>query len=86
MVIYKAMGYGLLAIAMSFGVGNLGTVLQACMALVGSMVGPLLALFCLGVFFSHATAPVCPLLSKGISKQLSTTVGIDDRLCFRSTY
>ena len=57
--IFKAMGYGLMAIAMSFGVGNLGTVLQACMALVGSMVGPLFALFCLGIFFRHTTAPVC---------------------------
>ena len=52
------MGYGLLAIVMSFGVGNVGTVLQASMALVGSMVGPLFALFSLGVFFPYATAPV----------------------------
>ena len=43
---------------MSFGVGNIGTVLQACMALVGSMVGPILALFSLGIFYPYATAPV----------------------------
>jgi hypothetical protein len=54
----KAMGYGLLSIVMSFGVGNVGTVLQASMALVGSMLGPLFALFSLGVFYPYATAPV----------------------------
>jgi hypothetical protein len=52
------MAYGLLSIVMSFGVGNAGTVLQATMALVGSMIGPLFALFCLGVFYPYATAPV----------------------------
>ncbi len=52
------MGYGLLSIVMSFGVGNVGTVLQASMALVGSMLGPLFALFSLGVFYPYATAPV----------------------------
>jgi len=53
------MGYGILAIAMSFGVGNAGTVLQASMALVGSMVGPLFALFSLGILFPFANALVC---------------------------
>lgn len=60
--VYKAMFYGLLAIAMSFGVGNAGTVLQASMALVGSMVGPLFALFVLGILYPCATAPVNDLL------------------------
>ncbi|CAG2120395.1 unnamed protein product, partial [Medioppia subpectinata] len=52
-----ALSYGLLAIAMSFGVGNAGTVFQASIALVGSMIGPLFALFTLGILYPYATAP-----------------------------
>lgn len=68
------MGYGLLAIAMSFGVGNAGTVLQASMALTGSMIGPLFGLFSLGIFFPYATAPVKHSLSEILSS-LSLVLG-----------
>ncbi|CAG2174567.1 unnamed protein product [Oppiella nova] len=49
--------YGLIAIALAFIVGNAGTVFQASISLVGSMVGPLFALFTLGVLYPYATAP-----------------------------
>ncbi|XP_054156937.1 sodium-coupled monocarboxylate transporter 1-like [Oppia nitens] len=71
-----AMCYGLLAIAMSFGVGNLGTVLQACMALVGSMVGPILGLYLLGIFYRRATAPgVLIAFILGVLISLSLSIG-----------
>lgn len=52
------MSYGLLSIAMSFGVGNFGTVLQASIGLVGATLGPLFAIFVAGVLFPFATAAV----------------------------
>jgi hypothetical protein len=63
--VLKALFYGLLAIGMSFGVGNAGNVLQASIGLVGSMVGPLFALFVLGILYPYATAPVVkPIVMK----------------------
>ena len=50
--------YGLLAILMAFAVGNAGTVLQASISLVGSMIGPLFALFILAVLYPYATEAV----------------------------
>ncbi|CAG2111396.1 unnamed protein product, partial [Medioppia subpectinata] len=71
-----AMGYGLLSIAMSFGVGNLGTVLQACMVLVGSMVGPLFAMFLIGIFFRYSTAPATLIgFILGVLASLSLSIG-----------
>lgn len=71
---FKAMSYGLLAIGMSFGVGNAGTVLQASMALVGSMVGPLFALFVLGILYPYATAPVKHTLFQSYKQLLIETI------------
>ncbi|BFZ26140.1 hypothetical protein BsWGS_29179 [Bradybaena similaris] len=49
--------YGALAIGMSFAVGNMeGTVLQASNSLIGSVVGPLTAMFSLGGFFPWANS------------------------------
>ncbi|XP_054159523.1 sodium-coupled monocarboxylate transporter 1-like [Oppia nitens] len=51
-----AMCYGLLAIAMSFGVGNAGTVMQVSLALTGSTSGPMFSLFIVGIFYPYATS------------------------------
>ncbi|CAM6000601.1 unnamed protein product, partial [Sphagnum balticum] len=53
---FIALSYGLLAIGIAFLVGRLGTVLQASYALSGSITGPLLGLFCLGIFIPCANA------------------------------
>lgn len=51
-----AMFYGLLAIGFSFVMGRLGTVMQASMAISGSLSGPLFGLFFLGMFFRCVNA------------------------------
>ncbi|KAJ6215650.1 hypothetical protein RDWZM_010150 [Blomia tropicalis] len=51
MVKLIAMGYGIAAIALSFGVGVFGTVLQASMSLSGSLNGPLFGLFSIAILF-----------------------------------
>lgn len=48
---FVAASYGILSIGLSFVVGRLGTVLQASIAISGSIRGPLLALFVLAFFF-----------------------------------
>ena len=53
-----AMAYGLLAIAMSFGVGSLGTVMQASMSLFGSMNGPLFGLFLIAMLCRFVNSKV----------------------------
>ena len=52
------MSYGLLTIVMAFGVGGAGTVLQASMALNGSILGSLFGFFVLAAFYPYATSPV----------------------------
>lgn len=51
-----AMFYGLLAISFSFVMGRLGTVMQASLALSGSLSGPIFGLFFLGMFFRCVNA------------------------------
>lgn len=51
-----AASFGLISLALAFFVGRLGTVLQASIALSGSIRGPLFALFCLGLFVPFANA------------------------------
>ena len=48
--------YGLISLGLAFFIGQLGTVLQASIALSGSTRGPLFALFCLGFFFPFVNA------------------------------
>lgn len=57
-------------------VGKLGTVLQASIAISGSIGGPLFALFCLGMFFpfTNAKGAVLGLIS-GVMFSLSIAVG-----------
>ncbi|CAG2163638.1 unnamed protein product [Oppiella nova] len=71
-----AMTYGLLAIGIAFVVGRLGTVLQASYALSGSITGPLLSMFCLGIFFPcvNAIGAISGLVS-GIGVCLVITTG-----------
>ena len=53
-----ALLYGVMTIAIAFIVGRLGTVLQASLSLSGSVIGPLFALFCLGIFFPFVNGRV----------------------------
>ncbi|KAH7644920.1 sodium-coupled monocarboxylate transporter 1-like protein 2 [Dermatophagoides farinae] len=71
-----ALGYGLLAIAMSFGVGSLGTVMQASMSLFGSMNGPLFGLFSIAVLcrFVNSKGAMAGFLC-GLAVSLSISLG-----------
>lgn len=51
-----AMGYGLLAIGLSYVVGSLGTVMQVSLSIVGSLNGPLFALFSIAILFRFVNA------------------------------
>ena len=52
----SALAYGLLCIALSFGVGSLGTVLQAGMSLSGSINGPIFGLFSMALLLRYINA------------------------------
>ncbi|KAM4867609.1 sodium-dependent multivitamin transporter isoform 1-T5 [Thomomys bottae] len=49
-----AFGYGLLCLGMAFISSQMGPVLQAAISIFGMVGGPLLGLFCLGIFFPCA--------------------------------
>ncbi|KAI1290201.1 Sodium-coupled monocarboxylate transporter 2 [Halotydeus destructor] len=69
--------FGILSICIAFTVGRLGTVLQGSMALSGAITGPLLAMFCLGIFvpFVNAKGAFLGLLT-GISCCLFISTGL----------
>ncbi|CAH2245431.1 sodium-dependent multivitamin transporter [Pelobates cultripes] len=46
-----ALGYGLLCLGMAYISSLMGSVLQAALSIFGMIGGPLLGLFCLGIFF-----------------------------------
>uniref|UniRef100_UPI00358F567E sodium-dependent multivitamin transporter-like isoform X1 n=1 Tax=Myxine glutinosa TaxID=7769 RepID=UPI00358F567E len=46
-----AFGYGLLCLAIAFIASYMGSVLQAAISIFGMLGGPLLGLFCAGIFF-----------------------------------
>jgi SSS family transporter len=73
---FIAAGYGVLSVGLAFIVGRLGTVLQASLALSGSLGGPLLALFCLALFcpFVNAKSAFVSLIS-GVAFSLFITIG-----------
>ncbi|XP_046518605.1 sodium-dependent multivitamin transporter isoform X2 [Equus quagga] len=52
-----AFGYGLLCLGMAYISSHLGPVLQAAISIFGMVGGPLLGLFCLGMFFPCANPP-----------------------------
>ncbi|XP_016160788.1 PREDICTED: sodium-dependent multivitamin transporter isoform X2 [Ficedula albicollis] len=58
-----ALGYGLLCLGMAYVSSMLGPVLQAAISIFGMVGGPLLGLFCLGMFFpcANPTCLLCPL-------------------------
>ncbi|XP_061845695.1 sodium-dependent multivitamin transporter isoform X2 [Colius striatus] len=77
-----AMGYGLLCLGMAYVSSMLGPVLQAAISIFGMVGGPLLGLFCLGMFFpcANSTGAVMGLLAGlamafwvGIGSLLSST-------------
>ncbi|XP_076188554.1 sodium-dependent multivitamin transporter isoform X2 [Aptenodytes patagonicus] len=51
-----ALGYGLLCLGMAYVSSMLGPVLQAAISIFGMVGGPLLGLFCLGMFFPCANS------------------------------
>ncbi|XP_012507959.1 PREDICTED: sodium-dependent multivitamin transporter isoform X2 [Propithecus coquereli] len=52
-----AFGYGLLCLGMAYISSQMGPVLQAAISIFGMVGGPLLGLFCLGIFFPCANPP-----------------------------
>ncbi|XP_066036309.1 sodium-dependent multivitamin transporter isoform X1 [Chamaea fasciata] len=60
-----AFGYGLLCLGMAYVSSMLGPVLQAAISIFGMVGGPLLGLFCLGMFFpcANPTGAVVGLLA-----------------------
>nr|XP_012643687.1 sodium-dependent multivitamin transporter isoform X1 [Microcebus murinus]XP_012643688.1 sodium-dependent multivitamin transporter isoform X1 [Microcebus murinus]XP_012643689.1 sodium-dependent multivitamin transporter isoform X1 [Microcebus murinus]XP_012643690.1 sodium-dependent multivitamin transporter isoform X1 [Microcebus murinus]XP_012643691.1 sodium-dependent multivitamin transporter isoform X1 [Microcebus murinus]XP_012643692.1 sodium-dependent multivitamin transporter isoform X1 [M len=52
-----AFGYGLLCLGMAYVSSQMGPVLQAAISIFGMVGGPLLGLFCLGIFFPCANPP-----------------------------
>lgn len=75
-----AMSYGLLAIALSFTVGSLGTVMQASMSLTGSLNGPLMGLFTLGMLFPFVNSKVDKFPVRSTKSLTSDLAGCNDRL------
>uniref|UniRef100_A0A4W4DZM5 Sodium-dependent multivitamin transporter n=1 Tax=Electrophorus electricus TaxID=8005 RepID=A0A4W4DZM5_ELEEL len=51
-----ALGYGLVCLAMAYIASLMGSVLQAALSIFGMIGGPLLGLFCLGMFFPWANS------------------------------
>ncbi|EHB14508.1 Sodium-dependent multivitamin transporter [Heterocephalus glaber] len=52
-----AFGYGLLCLGMAYISSQMGPLLQAAISIFGMVGGPLLGLFCLGMFFPCANPP-----------------------------
>ncbi|KAI7799953.1 solute carrier family 5 member 6a [Triplophysa rosa] len=51
-----ALGYGLVCLAMAYIASLMGSVLQAALSIFGMVGGPLLGVFCLGMFFPCANS------------------------------
>uniref|UniRef100_A0A4W5QM54 Sodium-dependent multivitamin transporter n=1 Tax=Hucho hucho TaxID=62062 RepID=A0A4W5QM54_9TELE len=51
-----AFAYGLVCLAMAYAASHMGSVLQAALSIFGMVGGPLLGLFCLGMFFPWANS------------------------------
>ncbi|KAK2092211.1 Sodium-dependent multivitamin transporter [Saguinus oedipus] len=72
-----AFGYGLLCLGMAYISSQMGPVLQAAISIFGMVGGPLLGLFCLGMFFPCANPPVSDASG---STAMCSGMGLGDRL------
>lgn len=70
-----ALGYGLLCLGMAYVSSMLGPVLQAAISIFGMVGGPLLGLFCLGMFFPCAN-PVGAIVGLLAGLAMAFWVGI----------
>ncbi|XP_074847668.1 sodium-dependent multivitamin transporter isoform X3 [Carettochelys insculpta] len=75
-----ALGYGLLCLGMAYFSSMLGPVLQAALSIFGMVGGPLLGLFCLGMFFpcANPTGAISGLLA-GLA--MAFWIGIGNLVC-----
>uniref|UniRef100_A0A8C8AWE5 Sodium-dependent multivitamin transporter n=1 Tax=Otus sunia TaxID=257818 RepID=A0A8C8AWE5_9STRI len=70
-----ALGYGLLCLGMAYVSSVLGPVLQAAISIFGMVGGPLLGLFCLGMFFPCAN-PTGAIVGLLVGLAMAFWVGI----------
>uniref|UniRef100_A0A3P9Q786 Solute carrier family 5 member 6a n=1 Tax=Poecilia reticulata TaxID=8081 RepID=A0A3P9Q786_POERE len=70
-----ALAYGLVCLAMAYVASIMGSVLQAAFSIFGMVGGPLLGLFCLGIFFPWAN-PVGAVVGLAAGLAMAFWVGI----------
>ncbi|KAK6489633.1 solute carrier family 5 member 6a [Huso huso] len=60
-----ALAYGIICLAMAYIASQMGSVLQAALSIFGMVGGPLLGIFCLGIFFpwANSTGAITGLLT-----------------------
>ncbi|XP_069188022.1 sodium-dependent multivitamin transporter [Procambarus clarkii] len=86
-----ALGYGFLAVGLAFLAGNLGGVLQAAIAVISSVAGPLLAVFLMALFMPFTNSKgACTALIVGTGVALgfsfgATAIGLQPELLPTST-
>nr|XP_053635005.1 sodium-dependent multivitamin transporter-like [Cherax quadricarinatus] len=86
-----ALGYGFLAVGLAFLAGNLGGVLQAAIAVISSVAGPLLAVFIMALFMPFTNSKgACAAMIVGTAVALgfsfaATSLGIIPELLPTST-
>uniref|UniRef100_A0A665V1C3 Sodium-dependent multivitamin transporter n=1 Tax=Echeneis naucrates TaxID=173247 RepID=A0A665V1C3_ECHNA len=70
-----ALAYGLVCLAMAYLASIMGSVLQAAFSIFGMVGGPLLGLFCLGMFFPWAN-PIGAVVGLGAGLAMAFWIGI----------
>lgn len=75
-----ALGYGLLCLGMAYLSSMMGPVLQAAISIFGMVGGPLLGLFCLGMFFPCAN-PTGAIVGLVAGLAMAFWIGIGNLVC-----